>query len=83
MLSLESMDYKGDFIYVAKDELDTKQVIEIPVILGYHQDSPENGSPQSAFLRAKRGVGKLQLLGQIQPATCVYMAHELKIALNF
>ena len=35
MLSLEGMDYKGDFTYVAKGELYTKQVIEIPVIPGY------------------------------------------------
>lgn len=76
------MDYKGDFTYVAKGELYTKQVIEIPVILGYHQDSPENGSPQSAFLQTKSGVGKLQSWAEFSLPP-VYMAHKLKIAFTF
>lgn len=59
------MDYKGDFTYVARGELYTKQVIEIPVILGYQQHLPEKESPRNAFLQTKTGVGKLQPLGLI------------------
>lgn len=79
VLSLEGVDYKGNFTYLAKGELYTKQAVEIPVIPGHQQDFPEKGSHQNIFLQPRIRVEKLHSSTAKFSLPPVFMVHEPRI----